>query len=267
MGKIEMKVIKQTHWLRYFGITTVSAIALFQWVSFSSVAQALTLVTNRGALAGSDRLDWSSLGKVFDPFAPDPSAFLPNSFSAVSVGNLPLNVSIPPSSLPGVTPPFVFQTSFPPNGIPTNYADGDFILLGGLQPGAFPAPGNGGPIAIAFDTPVAGAGTQIAVDDTPAFTAFVEAFDSNNRSLGRFSAPGTSSTALDNSALFLGVRSETPNISRVVYSTSVTNRAIAINALSLSSASASVSVPEPSFVLGFLLVGALGIRSVKAKKN
>jgi hypothetical protein len=262
-----MKVIKQTHWLRHFGVSTVSAIAIAQCFSFSSVAQALTLVTERSVLNSSDRLDWSSLGKVFNPFAPEPSAFLPNSFSAVSVSNLSLNVSIPPSSLPGVTPPFVFKTSFPPNGIPTNYADGDFILFGGLQFGAFPAPGNDGPIEIAFDTPVTAAGTQIAVDDTPSFTAFVEAFDSNNQSLGRFSAPGTSSTALDNSALFLGVRSETPNISRVVYSTSVSNRAIAINALSLSTASASVSVPEPSLVLGFLLVGALAIGSAKAKEN
>jgi hypothetical protein len=260
-----MKAIKETRKLgRSIGVTT-SAIALC--FSFSSVAQALTLVTERSALPSSDRLDWSSLGKVFDPFAPNPSAFLPNSFSAVSQDNLSLNVSIPPSPLPGVTPPFVFRTSFPPNGIPTNYADGDFVLLGGLQPGAFPAPGNAGPISISFDTPVAGAGTQIAVDDTPSFTAFVEAFDTNNQSLGRFSAPGTSSTALDNSALFLGVRSETPNISRVVYSTSVANRAIAVNALSLSTASASVSVPEPSFVLGFLLVGSFGLRSARANKN
>lgn len=259
-----MKAIKKTCWLgQSIGVTT-GAIALC--FSFSSVAQALTLVTERSALNGSDRLDWSSLGKVFDPFAPDPSAFLPNSFSAISAGNLSLDVNISPSSLPGITPPFVFRTSFPPNGIPTNYADGDFILLGGLQPGAFPAPGNAGPISIDFDTPVAGAGTQIAVDDTPSFTAFVEAFDSNNQSLGSFSAPGTSSTSLDNSALFLGVRSETPNISRVVYSTSVTNRAIAINDLSLSTASASVSVPEPSFLVGFFLVGAFGIGSARANK-
>jgi hypothetical protein len=44
-------------------------------------------------LASNDEVDWLSLGKVFDPFVPpDPSTFLPNSFSAASENGLGLNI-------------------------------------------------------------------------------------------------------------------------------------------------------------------------------
>jgi hypothetical protein len=99
--------------------------------------------------------------------------------------------------LPGITPAFVFQTGFPPGGIPTNYASGDFVLFTGLQFGQFPSPGNPGPITITFDEPVSGAGSQLTVDDTFEFTAFISALDVNNNLLGTFSTRGTSSVALD----------------------------------------------------------------------
>ena len=214
-----------------------------------SVAQAITLVTARSALGGNDQLDWSSLGPA------KPFNVLPNSFSATSQGGLDLNVDIPPAS-PGFTSPLVFQSSPPPSGIPTNFANGDFALFTGFIPGGFPAVGNPGPITITFDTPVSGAGAQIAVDDTAQFTAFISAFDETNTLLGTFEAAGTSSLALDNSALFLGVRSDTANISRVVYRTSVPDRAVAINTLSL--VDDSVGVPEPTSAFGVLAFGTLG---------
>jgi hypothetical protein len=219
----------------------------------ASPVEALTLVKERSLLLGNDRLDWSSLGKVFDPFAPIPNfdAFLPNSFSATSSQGLGLKVNITPP-VPGITPPFVFLNSIPPIGVPTNFANGDLALLTGLQPGIFPAPGNPGPITITFDRPVKAAGTQINVDDTFEFTAFISAFDSDNNLLGTFSAPGTSSLALDNSALFLGVSSDTANISRLVFNTSIPNRAIAINTISIA------TVPEPSSAFGLVLVGVVG---------
>jgi hypothetical protein len=71
--------------------------------------------------------------------------------------------------------------------------------------------------------------------------------------LGSFSAPGTSFLNLDNSALFLGVKSDTANISRLVFSTSENNRAFAINKLRLA------TIPEPSsagaiYALGTVLL-------------
>jgi hypothetical protein len=220
-----------------------------------SSIQAATLVTNRTDLAGNDQVDWSSLGKVFNPFNPNPSAFLPNSFSATSQGGRGLNVEIQPASLPAITPPFVFKTAVPPQGIPTNFASGEFLLFTGFNPSTFPAIGNSGPLSITFDTPVFGAGVQIAVDDEPSFTAFVSAFDDAGTLLGAFQAPGTSSLALDNSALFLGVRSDTPNISKLVYSTSASERAFAINTVSIA------AVPEPTLAIGLLTFAALGTGS------
>ncbi len=213
--------------------------------------KAATLVTSRAALESNDQIDWSSLGKVFNPLNPNPSAFLPNSFLTTSQHGLGLTVDIP--NLTGVTPPFVFQTTSFPKGIPTNFDDGDFVLFTGLQPGTFPAVGNPGPITISFAQPVFGAGTQITVDDTPDFTALISAFDQADNLLGSFSIPGTSSLSLDNSASFLGIRSDTANISRLVFSSSVPNRALGINRVSI------VAVPEPTPTLALLAVGVSGV--------
>jgi hypothetical protein len=57
-------------------------------------AKAVTLVTERAALKANDKIDWLSLGKVLNPFALDPTAFLPNSFSATSQRGLGLSVDI-----------------------------------------------------------------------------------------------------------------------------------------------------------------------------
>jgi hypothetical protein len=221
---------------------------------FPLPVKAITFVTDRTALRGNDQVDWSSLG------AANPFNVLPNSFSATSERGLGLSVDIPKLNFPGLTPPLVFQT-LPSPGISTNFAKGDFLLFTGFIPGSFPAPGNPGPITITFDKPVKAAGTQIAVDDTPEFTAFISAFDNANNLLLTFSAPGTSSLALDNSALFLGVLSDTPNISRLVFSTSVANRALAINTLSIA------AVPEANFTFGLLAFGALGGVTLKRKLN
>jgi len=215
----------------------------------------LTLVSDRAALGGTDRVDWSILGPV-----PPPFQVLPNSFSVTSEQGLGINVSIPSAAAPGVTPPLLFQT-LPSPGIPTNFASGDFILFTGFRPGPPPAVGNPGPLTITFDRPVAAAGTQIAVDDTFFFTAFISAFDSNNNLLGSFSTPGTSSLALDNSAQFLGVRSDAANISRLVYSSSEGDSALGINALSIAEA-----VPEPSNMAAMIVAG-LGLLALKIKRR
>ncbi|MDY6781676.1 MAG: hypothetical protein SW833_03835 [Cyanobacteriota bacterium] len=236
-------------------IPTAVLLASIVAIASSQSARALSFFTERSAFNSNDRVDWSSLGPVLTP-PPDPSDFLPFSFSATSQKGLNLDVDIPfPPLTSGITPPFVFQTLPSPTGIPTNFAPGDFILFTGLQPGIFPAPGNPGPLTITFEQPVFGAGTQIAVDDTPLFTGFISAFDKDDNLLGEFSAEGTSSLALDNSALFLGVRNDIPNISKIVLRSSAPNRAVGINQLSIERA----DVGEPNISpLGwvFAAVGA-----------
>lgn len=223
-------------------------------IALPSPGLALSLITNRATLGESDRVDWSSLATT------PPLTFLPNSFSATSETGLGLTVEIPPATQPGITPPLIFQTS---PAFPTNFANGDFILFTGLTPGLFPSPGNPGPLAITFDKPVSAAGAQIAVDDITQFTAFISAFDSTNNLLGTFSAEGTSSLALDNSALFLGVDSDSANIARLVFSSSVSERALGINALSLKTP----TVPEPNSVVAIAFVGLLTFAGRRAQSS
>lgn len=219
-------------------------------------SQAASLITDRALLQGNDQVNWSSLG-----FTP-PFQFLPNNFSATSTQGSTVNVQIPRTSSPTITPPLIFQTLPPPTGIPTNFAKGDFILLTGLTPGQFPSPGNPGPITISFNQPVFGAGSQVAVDDTTNFTASIAAFDRNNNLLGQFSVPATSSTTLDNSAQFLGIRSDTANIASLVFSSSVSDRAIGINTLNIE------PVPEPSTTIAsFMGVAWLGRLALNRKRK
>ncbi|MEH2462347.1 hypothetical protein [Nostoc sp.] len=226
------------------------------------VKAATFLVTERAVLGSNDQVNWGSLGKVFNPSAPDFSTFLPNSFLARSQGGLGLDINIAPTNKPQITPPFIFQT-LPPPGIRTNFAQGDFVLFGGIDPTGFqPLPpgvpdphpqGNGGPFSISFAQPVFGAGAQIAVDiSNLEVETFITAFDNTNNLLGSFSVLSTSSLALDNSAVFLGIRSDTPNISRLVFSSSKPQYGLAINQLSI------LAVPEPTYTLAILAFGISG---------
>ncbi|MGB3532904.1 MAG: PEP-CTERM sorting domain-containing protein [Microcoleaceae cyanobacterium] len=250
--------------IKVLSTASAGAVLTASLVTLSLPAVAVSLITDRTEIGGNDQLDWSSLGQVFDPFNFDPTVFLPNTISAVSDDNLGITVDIPSASSPSITPPFVFKSGLRPVGIPTNFADGDFILFTGFeppQPGAFmPALGNPGPITITFDTPVKGAGTQLAVDDTLVFEAFISAFDAGDNLLATFSVDGTSSLNLDNSAVFLGVQSDTANISRLVFSSSEDNRAIGINTLSIA------SVPEPTSIVALFSVISFGIGLSKKVK-
>lgn len=241
--------------LNNLAVAVVGTLLTASSLVISDPVRALTLLTDRSQLNANDSLDFSSLGRVFNPFAPpNADSFLPNSFPAISDNGLELNFALPPSNDPAISPAFIFQTSSPPGGIPTNFGDGDFILFTGLDFRFFPAPGNPGPLTIDFASPVTGAGTQIAVDDTLSFTAFLSAFDDGGNLLGSFSVPGTSSLALDNSALFLGVTSEEADIARLVYSSSAPNRAIGINTVSLST----TTTLEPSALFGLLILATSG---------
>lgn len=232
-------------------ILTSTTIAVSLSLALISPSFAVSLVTNRADLKGNDSIDWSSPGKVLNPFNPNFANFLGFSFSGTSAGGLGLDVDINPINLP-ITAPFVFKTAPIPQGIPTNFANGDFLLFTGLQFGLFPAPGNPGPISISFAQPVRAAGAQIAVDDEPNFVGTIKAFDINDNLLDSFNVNGTSSTALDNSAIFLGVKSALAEISRIEFSSNFNNRAIGINTLSIDNP----AIPEPSLTMAILVMSS-----------
>src|SRR5207302_7033202 len=83
------------------------------------------------------------------------------------------------------------------------------------------------PITLDFGTTaVAAGGAQIQplFGSGDAFTAKVEALDAKGKTLASFTEAGINSRASDNSAIFIGISSDSPNIYKIALSlTSVTN--------------------------------------------
>jgi hypothetical protein len=220
--------------------------------------RAITLVQDRNTLPSNDKIEWSKVGKILNPFAPNPGDFLSYSFSAKSSNGLGINVEIP-SAGGNITPPFIFQNNPP---IQTNFAPGDFILFTGFSPTIIPT-GNPNPLTIFFDKNVKAAGTQIAASGSENidYDVFVSAFDDENNLLGTFSVPGISSGARDNSAVFLGIKSDTANIKSLVFRTSSPQRGFGINTVSIA------TVNEPYSGLSLLIIGTLGLGFKGYKSN
>lgn len=253
-------------------MSTVAALGITLVGGTTTPVKAITFVTDRAALDATDQVDWSAVGSVVGPvsdlFNPtDLSIFLPNTFEVTSQAGRSVGVTIPSPEKPPTTSPdpdtispsFVFQT-MSGTGIETNFADGDFILFTGLALGPPPTAGNPGPITLTFAEPILGAGAQIAAGAVFDFDATLTAFDSQGQVLGSFTAPGTSSEALDNSSLFLGAVDEQPRIASLEFSSSLPDRAIGINQLDLVSDTTGTSVPEPSLLLGLSVLAAFVYR-------
>jgi PEP-CTERM motif len=228
----------------------VSTIVAFQLEQLP--AYTVDFVNQRAALGGNDIIDWGTLGNA------EPFKQLPNSFSIQSENGLGVSVSVP--SFFGSPQPLVFQT-LPVPGIETNFAIGDRILFTGLSDVLFPPMTNTALLTVKFDKPVKAAGTQLALATTrKPYNAIASAFDSDNNLLGTFSTIATSSTEEDNSAVFLGISSDTANISRLVFRTSEANVPFGINALSF------VTVPEPGSTFALLAI-ALGAGLALKRKS
>ncbi len=202
-------------------------------------ANALTLVTNRPDLGANDSVDWGTLGTPFTTVS--------NPFSITSTGGLNLTVDMPSGS---------FQRLDQNNGWAGNFAPGDHLLW---------TQGNSGPVTINFATPVKGAGAQIQANFFGSFNAIL-AFDSNGINLGSFNLPGNSNSAGDNSAPFIGVLSDSANISSIIFDISRNDGLptdFAINQLDI----VTKPVPEPTSTLGLLALGAMGATSALKRKN
>ncbi|MFB2934749.1 hypothetical protein ACE1B6_05675 [Aerosakkonemataceae cyanobacterium BLCC-F154] len=144
----------------------------------------INLVTNPAELRANDIVDWGNCGKEFD--------FLPTPLSVKSTNGLSLKLS----SLG------TFLRLTEGSGIKGNFTSGDELLFLEFADSA---------ITIDFATPIFGIGTQIQRAFFGAFTGIIEAFDRSGKSLGKFSVSGKSNS----STPFIGVVSETANISRI----------------------------------------------------
>lgn len=223
--------------LRYRGMLAVGIVVAVMAFS-GDVQAALSLVTDRGALGGNDYIDWG--GKLGDEnYLPIPAPIV-----TTSSGGLGLTVSHLGDNFYRLDEGSYWHG---------NFAFGDHLLYTGWWWDFY----SHGPMSIAFDVPVMGAGAQIQDSFPGTFKAVIGAYDSSDNLLGQFECWGYSGTD-DNSAIFLGVLSDTANIARIEYATSTSND-FAINRLDIVRADRPV-IPEAStlVLLGLGLVGLVG---------
>ncbi len=154
---------------------------------------ATTQITDRAALGGDDVIDWAGLGPA--------GTTVSNPFSIASSGGLAADVSKP-------APQGSFQVYYQTTGAwQGNFAVGDAVLW---------SQGDPGPIALDFANPVAGAGAQIQQDTYGTFTGVVRAYDDGGGLLAEYSLDGgVLADTGDDSAIFLGVLSDSTDIARI----------------------------------------------------
>lgn len=202
-------------------------------LGLSSAQAQTTLVTTRAGLAGNDFVDWGSLGST--------NTNVVSPFNILSNNGVSLNVRDSGGT---------FQRRDQNNGWGGNFAAGDKLLW---------TAGANGPVTIALGTLEAGIGAQVQQDNFGAFNAQLAVYGAGNVLLNTFNIAGNSSSAGDNSAIFVGAVSNDGSaiIDHIVYT--IGDNDFAINRLDLKSGSISNNaVPEPGALALIAGVGVSG---------
>lgn len=227
----------------------LAAIALLSALLASTAHAVPVEVNSRAALGGNDFIDWGTVGPETGVVSPP--------IAVSSNGGLNAIVSHPfadPFQLFVQGGPFVEGTKWP-----GNFASGDKLLY------TFT-----GIVTIAFSVPVSGAGAQLQTGDVLglAFSVTLETFDSSNNLLASFGQDGLSSSAADNSAVFLGVLNDAANIDHVTYTLVSGIGGLALNQLDLvTTVQAPLEpVPEPGTIL-LLATSLAGLGAAQWRKS
>lgn len=215
---------------RLFVLTLMLAVGAVLFSTRGAFTDSLIKVTSPGALGADDSVTWTQIGAD--------STQLSSSFNATSTGGIAVAGTLAGS---GSQISMVCPTS------PCSWSSTD---VAGFSAGdcliwtSDTANGGNGPLKLAFNQSVMGAGALIQADGPGQFTAQVQAFNGTT-SLGTF----TTTSDTNGDAVFLGVVDNTAaNITSVVYSlTACTGPCtdFAIDTLSLNT-SGGVSGPTPT---------------------
>jgi hypothetical protein len=230
-----------------FSRLSVRSVCAAVGITLAASAATAASVTTRAGLGGNDHIDWAQIG-VSTP--------LGNSASVESFLGLAAAVSTPG------TLRRADQTGCG-GTYPANFAPCDATIFGNdlfARPNA---------VTVSFDSPVAGGGSQFAstVYVGP-ITAQLKAFDSAGVLLESYTLEGITTSAADNSALFLGIVRAQADITRLEFSVLPYQvgslgvfEAVAINRVELLTS----PIPEPSAAL--LLIFGLPLDALAAQRR
>lgn len=157
---------------------------------------ALSLVSSRASLSGDDSINWAIFGNPGSVIFPGATAY--TNASALFTVNSEL---------------FTIRQW---NGAPEPFT-GWAGHFGPSARGVYAAT----TFDISFTNPIAAGGAQIDSNSTTAYTVRVEALDSSGNSLGFLTTDVTRSGTFDgpdNAAPFVGIASDQPNISTLIFS-------------------------------------------------
>lgn len=223
-------------------IKTVRLLAALSVFALGATAGTISQATTRIGLGANDIVQWGLVS--------DDGTFVLSPYNVVSAGGINLSAAVA-----GGLAIFVQNGS---GGYVGAFSPGDILLDSGLNPG---------PITIDFATAVRGVGFNVMSLNFGAFTGTIEFFGAGNVSFGTLNVAGTSSTANDGSAPFLGGTSSARDITRVVISTTGAGTELTINQMSLLTTDApGGEVPEPSTITLFsaALAGCAWMRRRRA---
>jgi hypothetical protein len=223
--------LKGTEMLKNLTLSIIASGILLTGAAQASV----TLVTSSSALGANDSISWTQLGPAF--------TVLTGPQAVTSTGGLAATVTSAGNTL---------ERRDQGSGWAGNFANGAPLLW---------TRGVGPDITLSFAAPVYGAGAQFQADIFGPFTA--EVIGIGGSVLGTFTENGTSNSAGDDSAIFIGILSDTADISSIVFHQTGGND-FAIGNVALNTSDTPAAVPEPAS-LSLLGLGLIGFISTRRK--